>query len=603
MTRLEVGLSEGWTTMTGAALSPARRMQDLERLRTEHFDILVVGGGITGAGTALDAVTRGLRVALVEAQDWAAGTSSRSSKLVHGGLRYLQMFDFHLVREALKERSLLLTEIAPHLVHPIPFLYPLRTPVIERAYVGAGIALYDAMAWSTGTGRGLPLHRHLSRRGALALAPGLRADSLAGAIEYYDAQVDDARYVVETVRTAAGFGVAAVSRAAAVGFLRQGDRVSGARVRDNETGVELEVGATATILATGPWTEDTEAIAGRVRAMKVRPSKGVHLVVPRAAVASTVALVVRTARSVLFVLPWGEHWIVGTTDTEWDDDKARPVATAADVDYLLGQVNQVLGRPLRREDVEATYAGLRPLVAGVGVVRGPGEQGAERIDRMAHEADTTKVSREHAVSRPSPGLVVVSGGKYTTYRVMAADAVDAALDGGSLGVRPSMTARVRLAGAEGYEVRKNQTAAMATRYGLAEAVVVHLVRRYGGLVDEVLALVDADPSLGAPVEGSSGYIKAEVLYAVTHEGARHLEDVLLRRTRIGIETPDSGRSAAEGVAAVMAGVLGWDRATIAAEAESYALTAALEYAADGRPADDAEAARRAKETPPLLPLP
>lgn len=589
---------------SSTALCPEQRRRDMARLAAEQFDVLIVGGGITGAGAALDAATRGLRVALVEAQDWSAGTSSRSSKLVHGGLRYLQMFDFHLVHEALRERALLMNEIAPHLVRPIPFLYPLRTPVVERGYVGAGIALYDAMAWSSSRGHHLPWHRHLSRRRALELAPGLRSDSLTGAIEYHDAQVDDARYVVETVRTAAAYGAAAVSRATAIAFTRAGERVVGARVRDVETGEEIDVRATVTIVATGPWTEDTEALAGRVRAVKIRPSKGVHLVVAKEAIASSVALVVRTERSVLFVLPWGEHWLIGTTDTEWDEEKARPVATCKDVDYLLGEVNKVLARPLGRADVLATYAGLRPLVAGLGTVRGPGEQGAERLDRMANDdADTTKVSREHAVSRPSPGLVVVSGGKYTTYRVMAMDAVDAAVVDGSLPVGPSTTSGVRLLGAEGFEVRKNQRATLAATHGVSEAVVDHLLGRYGGMVDELLGLVDTDRALAEPVVGAPGYLAAEVVFAVTHEGARHLDDVLLRRTRAGIETADSGRAAAPAVATVMAALLGWDAETVEAEIDAYGHIADLEYAAADRPADDAEAARREKEVHTLFPLP
>jgi glycerol-3-phosphate dehydrogenase len=590
--------------MADSALSPARRRDDLERLGHEAFDILVVGGGVTGAGTALDATTRGLRVALVEAQDWASGTSSRSSKLVHGGLRYLQQLDFHLVREALLERSRLLGEIAPHLVHPVAFLYPLRSPIVERAYVGAGIALYDALAWSSRRTGGLPRHRHLSRHHALQLAPGLRRDSLAGAIQYYDAQVDDARYVLETVRTAVAFGAVALNRVAVIGFRRDGDRVCGVRARDTETGAELDVSAKVTVVATGPWTEDTEAIAGRARAVKVRPSKGVHLVVPKDKIASSAALVVRTERSVLFVLPWGEHWLIGTTDTDWDDEKARPVTTRADVDYLLSHVNRVLSHPLRAEDVEVTYAGLRPLVAGVGVVRGPGEAGAERIDRMARgEPQTTKVSREHAVARPMPGLVVISGGKFTTYRVMAADAVDAAVADGSLHVGGSITGSVRLLGAEDYEIWRNRLPVEAVAHAVPESLAGHLFGRYGALAGEVLDLIDNDRTLAQEVPGAPGYVMAEIVYAVSHEGARHLDDVLLRRTRAGMETPDAAEAAAEAVAGAMAPMLGWDAAVLAAEVDAYRQTAALEYLAADRPADDAEAARWAKETPPLLPVP
>ncbi|HXW79677.1 MAG TPA: glycerol-3-phosphate dehydrogenase/oxidase, partial [Acidimicrobiales bacterium] len=406
-------------------LSPERRRHDWASLGAGSFDVLVVGGGITGAGTALDAAARGLSVALVEAQDWASGTSSRSSKLVHGGLRYLEMLDFRLVHEGLRERALLLQRLAPHLVRPVPILWPLRRPVFERAYVGAGIALYDLLGLSTGTGRGLPLHRHLSRSRTLATAPGLRAEGLAGSVLYYDAQVDDARYVVNVVRTAVSMGATALNRATATGFLWEGDRVTGAVVRDTETGHQVEVKARVTVLATGAWTEETEALAGRQRAVQIRPSKGAHILIPREKLALSTGLITRTDRSVLFVLPWGEQWLIGTTDTEWDYGKARPLATAGDVDYLVAQVNAVVATPIRRDDVQAVYAGLRPLVAGTGVVRGPGEgKGGGR------PRGTTRVSREHAVGRPSPGLVVVSGGKFTTYRVMAADTVDAAVSEG-----------------------------------------------------------------------------------------------------------------------------------------------------------------------------
>ena len=321
-----------------SVLSPGRRGDDIATLTSGELDVLVVGGGVVGAGTALDAVSRGLSTGLVEAQDWASGTSSRSSKLVHGGLRYLQMLDFGLVREALRERGLLLG-LAPHLVRPLPTLYPLRRRVIERAYVGAGIALYDALAYSGHAGRRLPLHRHLSRRRALQLAPGLRRDSLVGAVRYYDAQVDDARYVAELVRTAAGLGAAPVSRMAVSGFLRHDGRVRGVELHDCETGARYSARARVTVLATGVWTEETEALAGNDRFTRVRPSKGSHLLVPKEAIASSVALILRTERSVLFVLPWGEHWLVGTTDTDWPHQRARPMATAGDVDYLLGELN------------------------------------------------------------------------------------------------------------------------------------------------------------------------------------------------------------------------------------------------------------------------
>jgi glycerol-3-phosphate dehydrogenase len=577
-----------------SALTPGRRSEDVARLTSGVLDVLVIGGGVTGAGTALDAATRGLRVGLVEAQDWGAGTSSKSSKLVHGGLRYLQMLDFRLVREALRERGLLLQRLAPHLVRPVPILYPLQVPFFERAYVGAGVALYDLLGLSTRGGRGVPHHRHLSKQQALRAAPGLRADVLAGAVLYYDGQLDDARFVVELVRTAAAYGAVPLSRATVIGFLSDGDRVQGARVRDAETGAEHDVRARVTVSATGAWTEETEALAGRGRAVQIRPSKGVHILVPRHRLDFTTGLILRTERSVLFVLPWGEHWLIGTTDTDWPYTKGRPLATKADVDYLVGEVNTVLAQPLSRGEVEAVFAGLRPLVAGSGVVRGPGE--------TKPEAGTTRLSREHAIGRPAPGLVVVSGGKLTTYRVMAADAVDAAVDEGQLHALACRTARVPLLGARPVRTGPLGTAGVGG-HGLPPDQLERLRGRYGSLVGEVLAAAGADPSLARPLAGQATYLGAEAAYAVTHEGARHLEDVLSRRTRLAIETSDGALAAAPAVTRVIAPLLGWGPDEVAAELDDWRQQVELREEAALSVADDSDAAARADRTPTLLPLP
>lgn len=350
--------------MRTATLGPAERAEALAAMAERELDVLVVGAGVVGAGTALDAATRGLSTGLVEARDWASGTSSRSSKLIHGGLRYLEMLDFALVREALKERGLLLERLAPHLVKPVPFLYPLQHKGWERLYAGSGVALYDAMSVSSGHGRGLPVHRHLSRRRALRVAPALKKDALVGALQYYDAQMDDARYVATLVRTAAGYGAQVANRARVIGFLREGERVVGARVEDVEAGGEYEVRAKQVVNATGVWTDDTQALIGERGQFHVRASKGIHLVVPKDRIHSSTGLILRTEKSVLFVIPWGRHWIIGTTDTDWDLDKAHPAASSADIDYLLEHVNSVLATPLSRDDVQGVYAGLRPLLAG-----------------------------------------------------------------------------------------------------------------------------------------------------------------------------------------------------------------------------------------------
>src|SRR5579862_4731110 len=316
------------------ALDARDRGAMLTRLATERFDVLVIGGGVTGAGTALDAASRGLRVALVEARDLASGTSSRSSKLIHGGLRYLEQFDFKLVYEALRERDLLVSRLAPHLVKPVSFLYPLYKKVVERPYIGAGLALYDAME---GTRRPVPHHKHLTARGALKLAPALAADRLAGGMLYYDAQVDDARYTLTVARTAAAHGAVVATRVSAVELLRSPDRirVTGARVRDEETGHEVTVTADTVVVCAGVWTDLVHELAGVRAGYQVRMSKGVHIVVPREAVAAETGMIVRTDKSVLFFIPWGQHWVVGTTDTDFSGDRAEPVATEEDIDYIL----------------------------------------------------------------------------------------------------------------------------------------------------------------------------------------------------------------------------------------------------------------------------
>jgi len=566
-----------------ADLSPAAREDAMARMTEQELDILVVGGGVVGAGSALDAVTRGLTTAIVEGRDWASGTSSRSSKLIHGGLRYLEMLDFGLVREALKERGLLLDRLAPHLVRPVRFLYPLQHRFWERPYVGAGIALYDTMAYASGTAHGLDHHRHLTRKHALREAPCLRPDSLTGAIQYSDAQVDDARHTLTVVRTAASFGALVANGAQVVGFLRQGERVTGATVKDTETGRTFEVRARQVINATGVWTDDTQGLADTRGQFHVRASKGIHLVVPRDRLQSSTGIILRTEKSVLFIIPWGRHWIIGTTDTDWALEKAHPAASASDIDYLLEHVNAVIQSPLTREDVEGVYAGLRPLLTG-------------------ESESTSKLSREHVVGHPVPGLVVVAGGKYTTYRVMAADAVDEAVRSLDARVPDSCTDQVPLLGADGYRALWNQRRALAASAGVHVARIEHLLNRYGSCVHDLLALLRDEPSLATPLPGADDYLQVEALYAVTHEGARHLDDVLARRTRISIEAWDRGVAAAPTVAALMAGPLDWDEEQKQREIKHYLMRVEAERDSQTQPNDTtAEAARLG--APDIVPLP
>jgi glycerol-3-phosphate dehydrogenase len=554
------------------------RLTALQQLADEEYDVLVIGGGVVGAGTALDAATRGLSVALVEARDWAAGTSSRSSKLIHGGLRYLEQRDFGLVKEALGERSTLLTKIAPHLVRPVPFLLPLRHRVWERAYIGAGVLLYDTLG--TGT-RALPWHRHLSKSAALRRAPGLRPDYFVGAIQYYDAQVDDARYVMMLARTAAQHGATVATRTRVTGLLRQGERVTGAVVRDLEGTGEITVRAKRVIAATGVWTDDVHELAKVRGNVNVRAAKGVHLVVPRDRINLDTGLIARTEKSVLFVIPWGRHWLVGTTDTDWHLDRSHPAASKADIDYLLEHVNAVLTKPLTRDDIEGVYAGLRPLLSA-----GDGQQ-------------TSQLSREHVVASPAPGLTVVTGGKYTTYRVMAKDAVDAAVADLEQAVPASVTDRVQILGAEGFAALWNERRRLARRSGLHPSRIEHLLHRYGSCVDELFELIDADPTLAQPITGADDYLRVEAVYAASHEGALHLEDVLTRRTRISIEEWDRGVKAAAEVAGLIAPVLGWDEAALATEVERYLGRVAAERDSQER-ADDSTADEARRAAPDLF---
>jgi glycerol-3-phosphate dehydrogenase len=550
-------------------LGPEQREQSWQALAGRHVDLVVIGGGVVGAGTALDAATRGLRVAMVEARDLASGTSSRSSKLFHGGLRYLEQLEFGLVREALRERELMLNRLAPHLVKPVSFLYPLHGRFWERPYVAAGLALYDTM----GGARSVPRQRHLSRAGARRIAPALRRDALIGAVRYYDAIADDARHTMTVARTAAHYGAIVRNSTQVVGFLREADRISGVRLRDSETGAQADLFAHAVVNATGVWTDELQRLSGGRGRFRVRASKGVHLVVPRDRIVSDSGLILRTESSVLFVIPWRAHWILGTTDTDWNLDLAHPAATRADIDYVLDHVNRVLTTPLTHDDIEGVYAGLRPLLAG-------------------ESEHTSQLSREHAVARVAPGLVAIAGGKYTTYRVMAADAVDAASADIPNRVAPSITDRVPLLGADGYHALVNQSDQIGAQYGLHPHRIRHLLDRYGSLLHHVLAEADGHPELLGPVPGAPDYLQVEIVYAASHEGALHLEDVLTRRTRISIEYPHRGLESAPAAAALMAGVLGWSDETIEREIEVYSARVEAERRSQDEPSDEAADARR-----------
>lgn len=551
-----------------AQLGPSSRAESWRELTERELDVLVIGGGVTGAGTALDAVTRGLRTGLVEARDFASGTSSRSSKLFHGGLRYLEQLNFALVAEALKERELMMTRIAPHLVHPVAFLYPLSHRAWERPYVATGIAMYDQM----GGARSVPRQKHLTKSGTMKMFPGLKNDAMVGSIRYYDCQADDARHTMTVARTAAQYGAIVRNSTEVVSLITEADRVVGAKIRDVETGETADVRAKVVINCTGVWTDDIQKMTGGKGRFRVRASKGVHILVPRDRIAGEVGLILRTEKSVLFVIPWGQQWLIGTTDTDWTLDVAHPAATSKDIDYILEHVNTVLASPLTRGDILGVFAGLRPLLAG-------------------ESEDTSALSREHAVARPQPGLISIAGGKYTTYRVMAQDAVDAAAE--DLGpIKDSVTEVTPLVGADGYAAMLNLKHEIAEESGLPEWRIEHLLSRYGSRLYEVLELARDDASLLGPVASADEYLRCEIAYAVTNEGALHLEDVLARRTRMSIETKHRGVDAAQEVADIIAPLLGWSDETKAAEVTSYVERAEAERKSQELDTDEASDSAR-----------
>jgi glycerol-3-phosphate dehydrogenase len=522
--------------MFTSELNPEQRDAAIAALGREDFDVLVIGGGVTGAGAALDAASRGLKVALVEARDIASGTSSRSSKLIHGGLRYLEQYDFKLVREALHERELMVSSLSPHLVKPVGFLYPLHEKLKERTYVGAGLALYDVLR---GFQRALPWHKHLSQKKIAEIAPSLRQDIVTGAVKYYDAQVDDARHTMTIIRTARRHGATIATRVAVDQLIRDGKKVVGATVIDTETGKKIKVSAKSVVMCAGIWSDEMHAKFDIKPGYGVTMSKGVHIVVPGDAIKSDTGIILKTEVSVLFLIPWGNQWIVGTTDTPYDGDRAQPHATSQDVQYILDQANKVLEPKLKREEIIGVYAGLRPLVSN------------------AKGSTTTKLSREHTTDRSAPGFVSIAGGKYTTYRVMGKDAIDLAATDLRRLVNQSCTEKLPLVGAEGYYALVQQSAQIAAEYGIDEKSVVHLLNRYGSLISEVLDLIVTDKKLATQVTPGLPYLKAEIVYAVTHEGAMTVDDVISRRTRLAFEAPHAGTDLVETIATLIAPYLGW----------------------------------------------
>jgi glycerol-3-phosphate dehydrogenase len=541
-------------------MSEFDRDRALARIADEHFDILVIGGGITGAGIALDAAARGLCTALVERGDFASGTSSKSSKLVHGGLRYLQQREFGLVYEALAERQRLLRN-APHLVQVLPFLIPLfgRDGVVNRSVAKAmssALWMYDL----TGGARLGKLHERVSIEEARAHMPTLRTDRLVAGWIYYDAQADDARLTLAITRTAVlDHGAVAANYAPVVALLTDDSgRVIGARLHDG-----LDVYADAVVNATGVWADAVAGLegAGAGGAPQIRPAKGIHLAVPWSKVRNDIAVVMPVPgdRRSIFVVPWSDRVYIGTTDTDYDGPLDDPQCTVDDVAYLLKAINAAIDEPIEPSDVLGTWAGLRPLVA------------------TATSSRTADLSRRHRVGRSSGGLVSVTGGKLTTYRKMAADTVDVVVGQLGRGARRSPTRRLRLRGAAGYDTFSQ--AGAGQRFGVADGLMEHLAKRYGGEARTLLAIVQRDRSLASPLVAGLPYLRAEAVYAARYEMAQTLDDILSRRTRARILGRDASAAAAHDVALVVGAELGWTDDQIAAEVRRYRESVAAERAA------------------------
>jgi glycerol-3-phosphate dehydrogenase len=530
------------------------RQRDLADLTERSLDVLVVGGGIVGSGAALDAATRGLRVGLVEREDIAVGTSSRSSRLIHGGLRYLEQYRFGLVREALTERSRIL-HLAPHLVTIEPLLFPLfGLPLVTRVFYQTGMTLYDVLGARKDGG----WHRHLSVAEVVAHAPAIRRQRLRGGLLFHDGVEDDARYTLAVARTAREDGATVVTQASAESLIEAGGRVVGARICDRLTGAEHEVRARVVVDATGVWGADPASpLSGG--STRLLPSRGAHLVVARERIPSDVGLTIRVPGKVVFLVPWPHFWLIGTTDAPYAGSIDRPSAGRDEVDELLAAVNHVLDIDLRRDDVAGTYAGLRPLIAPSG-------------------GSTITASREHRVVVEDNGLVRVSGGKYTTYRLMAEQTIDAAL--GVLeerpGARPTRTTTRRLVGAADRPELDRLAASIAASAPLEPAVAARLVARHGTEAPAVVDLGREAGLLGRLVEVDDP-LEAEVVWAARHELALSIEDVLARRMRLAHELPDRGAAVAPRVADLLGAELGWDAERRRAEVDRYLTIARGEF--------------------------
>jgi glycerol-3-phosphate dehydrogenase len=531
-------------------LSSIVRTNNFSALKNDHFDVLVIGGGVTGAGVALDAVARGYKVALIEKKDFASGTSSKSTKLVHGGIRYLPEFDFALIHEALVERGLLLQN-APYLVEPVEFVlpiykgdrHPVGMPFTTPGGIGLnqllniGLSLYDIMAGR----RNIKWHRHIKRDKVMQLAPALVTEGLKDGFTYYDAQTNDARLTVAIIRTAAQYGATITNYTEAVSFVEEHGKVTGVTVRDRLSGQEAVVHARHVVNATGVYAEQVEELTGVEPQVHVEPSKGVHLVLSREDLKlgdTAIVLPETEDKRILFIVPWESRAIFGTTDTG-TGDLDHPKVTHDEIVYLLKYLNRYLNLNLTKEDIVSTYAGYRPLVKPRNT-----------------NASTAKLSRTHAVLQSSSGIVSVVGGKLTTYRRMAQDTVDLlSRQDGTKPVHPTQS--LPLQGSAGWGRVQKEIVRRGAELGLTKEMIKHLSHSYGSEAHIVLDFIEQDVSLATPLIHDLPYVKAEILYACRHEMAMTPEDVLSRRTSITLEDRQRGCGVVDEVASMMAQELGW----------------------------------------------
>ncbi|PTL76805.1 glycerol-3-phosphate dehydrogenase [Vitiosangium sp. GDMCC 1.1324] len=528
---------------------PAPRSERLLALSSQEFDLLVIGGGVTGCGIARDAALRGLRVALVEREDFASGTSSRSSRLIHGGVRYLEHGHLGLVFESSIERYRLL-RLAPHLVRPLSFVWPVYQGArIPRWKLAAGLMLYDALALF----RNVKASRRLNAQQLSEAVPGIRAEGLKGGSRYFDAATDDARLTLANALGASEAGAIVLNHASVRGLLIEQGRVHGATVVDELTGQQLSVRARALVNATGPWSDEIRKLDANGSTPTVRGSKGVHIAVPRERLPTDTALTLLSSVDgrVMFIIPADTHTIIGTTETATHAHPSEVRANLSDVDYLLASANAFFPQALlSREDVVSAWAGIRPLVAsGYG------------------HGDANSASREHALHTSPTGVLAISGGKLTTYRVMARDTVNAVEKVLGLPHRKPLTDSLPLPGGDISSLDAELAAARAEVR--REDTAVHLVRSYGGRWRQVWALTREQPSLAEPLVPGLPYIRAEAVHAVTHELVHTLSDLLVRRLKVAFETRDQGRAAARVAAADMAPLLGWSPDTVERQLADY----------------------------------